>query len=213
MPASRSRTGGSAIRAPSAASSGSLAAAALDLGQHARGALAIVDDGRGGDAGMERRLGHPVGRNSRRRIAPQSCDRRNTLSLLRPTGLLRGDLAGGGRVRPMAAMVSASAAPSGSLLAASRACSTASAKCARGSSPASIGSTTPLHDRGPVGEAALVGVGVAADQRGSRHHLARRRRIDGERALDELEPALHPRLLLGKAQRARPPALAGPPAP
>ena len=55
MPASRSATGGAAMRGASAASSGSLAAAVGELGKHAGGARAVVDDGRGGDAGVEGR--------------------------------------------------------------------------------------------------------------------------------------------------------------
>ena len=185
-----------------------LAAAALDLRQHALRALAVVEHGRGGDAGMERRLGHAVGRNSRRRIAPQSCDWRNTpLGAIAPYGTTpRRSCRGRPRCGRWRRWSRPALRPRGPWLAARRACSTASAKCTRGSSPASIGSTTRSMMRGPVGEAALVGVGIAAHQAGGRHHLARGGGIDGERALDEVEPARDPRLLLGKAQRARAPA-------
>ena len=58
MPASRSRTGGSAIRAPSAASSGSSPQRRVRSASTPRRALAIVDERRGSDAGMEGAVGH-----------------------------------------------------------------------------------------------------------------------------------------------------------
>ena len=66
-----------------------------------------------------------------------------------------------------------------------------------------------FRDLAPAGEAALVGLAVTADERGRGHDLARRRRADRERALDQCEPALHPLVLLREAQSVRTPPLQG----